>query len=218
MSGIVGSKFNIRGSGLVGSLGTDGQHMLSAGAGKTNVFETVAAAAAGLTMIKSVTASGAASVDFVNGTSDVVLDSTYPIYKIYAYNMTCGTDDTNVLIRFSDDTGTSFETSGYYTITHRNIALSLNTGLAHTGSAMEYNNLGSATNEEGAFEFTLFNPSSDAHFTHFQSKGTTTNKNSAVTYYDSAGVYEATADIDGVQVLMSSGTISGTFKFYGLKA
>jgi len=45
MSGIVGSKFNHRGSGLIGSLGTDGQHMLSAGAGKTNVFETVAAAA-----------------------------------------------------------------------------------------------------------------------------------------------------------------------------
>ena len=43
MSGIVGSKLNIRGSGLVGSLGTDGQHFLSAGAGVTNVFETVAA-------------------------------------------------------------------------------------------------------------------------------------------------------------------------------
>lgn len=42
MSGIVGSKLNIRGSGLVGSLGTDGQHLLSAGAGKSNVFETVA--------------------------------------------------------------------------------------------------------------------------------------------------------------------------------
>ena len=46
MSGIVGSKLNIRGSGLVGSLGTDGQHLLSAGAGKTNVFETVAVPAA----------------------------------------------------------------------------------------------------------------------------------------------------------------------------
>ena len=44
MSGIVGSKFNHRGSGLVGSLGTDGQHLLSSGAGKTNVFETVSAA------------------------------------------------------------------------------------------------------------------------------------------------------------------------------
>jgi len=42
MSGIVGSKLNIRGSGLVGSLGTDGQHLLSAGAGVTNVFETAA--------------------------------------------------------------------------------------------------------------------------------------------------------------------------------
>ena len=48
MSGIVGSKLNIRGSGLVGSLGTDGQHLLSAGAGVTNVFET--AEAGGITM------------------------------------------------------------------------------------------------------------------------------------------------------------------------
>tara|TARA_Y100001951_G_C11193135_1_gene212706 strand:- start:209 stop:715 length:507 start_codon:yes stop_codon:yes gene_type:complete len=46
MSGIVGSKLNIRGSGLVGSLGTDGQHLLSAGAGVTNIFETVTAAGA----------------------------------------------------------------------------------------------------------------------------------------------------------------------------
>ena len=44
MSGIVGSKFNHRGSGLVSSLGTDGQHMLSSGAGKKHVFETVASA------------------------------------------------------------------------------------------------------------------------------------------------------------------------------
>ena len=43
MSGIIGSKLNIRGSGLVGSLGTDGQHLLSSGAGKTNAFETAAA-------------------------------------------------------------------------------------------------------------------------------------------------------------------------------
>lgn len=39
MSGIVGSRFNIRGSGLVGKLGTDGQVFTSAGAGKSAVFE-----------------------------------------------------------------------------------------------------------------------------------------------------------------------------------
>ena len=42
MSGIVGSKLNIRGSGLVGSLGTDGQILTSSGAGVSHVFEDAA--------------------------------------------------------------------------------------------------------------------------------------------------------------------------------
>jgi len=44
MSGIIGSKLNIRGSGPVAKLGTDGQHLLSSGAGKSVSYETVAAA------------------------------------------------------------------------------------------------------------------------------------------------------------------------------
>jgi len=42
MSGIIGSKDNIRGSGLVAKLGTDGQVMTSAGAGKSAVYEDLA--------------------------------------------------------------------------------------------------------------------------------------------------------------------------------
>ena len=42
MSGIVGSRHNIRGSGLVGSLGTDGQVFTSAGAGTGAIFEDAA--------------------------------------------------------------------------------------------------------------------------------------------------------------------------------
>ena len=45
MSGIVGSRLNIRGSGLVGSLGTDGQILSSSGAGTGAVFETVSVSA-----------------------------------------------------------------------------------------------------------------------------------------------------------------------------
>jgi hypothetical protein len=44
MSGIVGSKFNHRGSGTVAKAGTDGQHLLSSGAGKKHVFETIPSA------------------------------------------------------------------------------------------------------------------------------------------------------------------------------
>jgi hypothetical protein len=43
MSGIVGSRFNIRGSGLVGSMGSDGQVFTSAGAGERHIFEAAAA-------------------------------------------------------------------------------------------------------------------------------------------------------------------------------
>ena len=41
MSGIIGSRLNIRGSGLVGSLGTDGQVFTSSGAGAGAVYEAV---------------------------------------------------------------------------------------------------------------------------------------------------------------------------------
>tara|TARA_Y100001951_G_scaffold6534_1_gene4059 strand:- start:2938 stop:3654 length:717 start_codon:yes stop_codon:yes gene_type:complete len=46
MSGIVGSRFNIRGSGLVGSLGSDGQAFTSSGAGTSIAFEAAGGFAA----------------------------------------------------------------------------------------------------------------------------------------------------------------------------
>ena len=42
MSGIVGSKLNIRGSGPIAKLGTDGQALTSSGAGKSISYEDVA--------------------------------------------------------------------------------------------------------------------------------------------------------------------------------
>ena len=60
MSGIVGSKFNIRGSGIVAKLGTDGQVMTSAGAGKSAVYED--AAGGGISMQSVVTASSFTAV------------------------------------------------------------------------------------------------------------------------------------------------------------
>ena len=52
MSGIVGSRFNTRGSGLVGSLGTDGQVFTSSGAGAGAVFEAASVANDAITLAK----------------------------------------------------------------------------------------------------------------------------------------------------------------------
>ncbi len=42
MSGIIGSRLNVRGSGPIGKLGTDGQVLTSAGAGKSIAYEDIA--------------------------------------------------------------------------------------------------------------------------------------------------------------------------------
>ena len=44
-------------------------------------------ASGAMTLIKTVTASNASNITFIHGTSDVVFDSTYPIYVIKLINM-----------------------------------------------------------------------------------------------------------------------------------
>ena len=107
MSGIIGSKLNHRGSGLIGSLGTDGQHLLSAGAGKTNVFETVTASS-GLTYINSVSASDEAAMSF-----DGDFSATYENYIIY-FSYYHHTNNTDTVMRFRQGDA-DLTTSNYIT-------------------------------------------------------------------------------------------------------
>jgi len=111
MSGIVGSKLNIRGSGLVGSLGTDGQHLLSSGAGKTNVFETVAAASAGVTKILKTTVSGTSTSAITFNSS--YIDSTYDTYQIIGYCKPI-TDSAEMRLRFLNSSDAAISTTSYY--------------------------------------------------------------------------------------------------------
>ena len=51
--------------------------------------------AGALTLIKEQTASSSATISFVHGTSDVVLDSTYPIYLFKFISIHPATNDAN---------------------------------------------------------------------------------------------------------------------------
>ena len=53
-----------------------------------------------MTLIKEVTASSDASISFVDGSSDVVLDSTYPIYKFEFINIHAASDDVDFQFNF----------------------------------------------------------------------------------------------------------------------
>jgi hypothetical protein len=73
MSGIVGSRLNTRGSGLVGSLGTDGQVLTSAGAGIGVVYEDAAAGGTSWQAVITGTTQTAVAGNgyFINTTSNV---------------------------------------------------------------------------------------------------------------------------------------------------
>ena len=61
--------------------------------------------AGAMTLIKTITASSDSTISFVHGSSDVVLDSTYPIYLFKLINIHPATD--NAELQFQADTGTN---------------------------------------------------------------------------------------------------------------
>ena len=79
MSGIVGSRLNNRGSGLVGSLGTDGQVFTSAGAGAGAVFEAAAGGGGKILQIQHYVNETATSIgNTTTMTSTAVTDQITP--------------------------------------------------------------------------------------------------------------------------------------------
>ena len=76
MSGIVGSRLNNRGSGLIGSLGTDGQVLTSSGAGAGAVFEAAAAGGAALTGSTNNTITTVTGADAIQGEANLTFDGT----------------------------------------------------------------------------------------------------------------------------------------------
>jgi len=75
MSGIVGSRLNIRGSGIVGGIGTDGQVLTSSGAGQEMVFEDAGGGA--VTAINNATANELVSIGATTTELDAESGLTY---------------------------------------------------------------------------------------------------------------------------------------------
>ena len=177
--------------------GTAGHFLKSAGAGAPPVF---AAAGGAWTFIKSITASGAGDVQFVNGTSSVVLDSTYVAYKIYGFNISTDDDDDVFKGQYSDDTGSSYETSSYITRVIKKMAASTVGGTNDTTSAFYINALGTGTEENLSFEWTIYNPADNSSYTHSNFMAIFKIMSAGEPYHNTGGsVYEATDDIDAIK-------------------
>ena len=190
-------------------------------------FET--SSAGSMTLIKTLTASSSGTLSFVNGSSSVVLDNTYPVYLFKMINIHPATDDANFQFDTSDDTGSSYDTTKTTTsfrAIHKEdgsstaLAYRANADLAQGATYQTIaENLDNDNDSNGCGELYLFNPSSTTFVKHFLCRFTS-YQNSEGGNQDqyTAGHVNITAAIDAVLFRFHTGNIdSGTIKLYGIK-
>jgi len=184
-------------------------------------------------LIKSQTASSSSDVSFVNGSSDVVLDSTYPIYVFKCINIHPSASD-ELSFNGSDDTSShsydiSKTTTAFYTF-HREDDGGSSPAVNYVTSADLANatgfqvfqpaaQIGTDNDECMCGEMWLFNPSSTTFVKHFMSTNVhpTNDSNPVCEENFVSGYFNTTAAITAIQFKMGSGNIdSGTIKLYGI--
>ena len=184
--------------------------------------------AGAMTLIKEQTASSSSTISFVHGTSDVVLDSTYPIYVFKFYDIHVATDDKDFLFNMSVDGGSNYNVTktttffeGYHNEGDSSAGLQYNTGFdlaQSTSGQVLFHSVGNQNDESCAGTLHLFNPSSTTFVKHFLFTGNNYNQDDFLINAFVGGYGNTTSAVNAVQFSMESGNIdSGTIKLYGIK-
>ena len=187
-----------------------------------------ALATGAMVLIKEQTASSSSTISFVDGTSDVVLDNTYPIYLFHFINMHPATDAVTLQFNLSVDSGSNYnvaKTSTQLRAEHDEggssgtIVYRTGNDLAEgTGSQKLGDDLGNDNDSQQSGYLYLFNPSSTTYVKNFLSQSMEYNSANRATNCYAAGYGNTTSAVDAVQFSMSSGNIdAGKIKLYGLK-
>ena len=192
------------------------------------ITTTAGMPAGAMTLIKSQTASSSSTINFVDGTSDVVLDDTYPIYVFKCINTHPATDGQKITFQGSTNTGSSYgvtATSTAFDAEHSegdasSFTYNTSSDLAQgTGyQPLSLNNIGNDNDQSASGELFLFNPSSTTFIKHFIYTGNSLNSGDYDSHDFVSGYFNTTSAVDAIQFKMESGNIdSGTFKLYGIK-
>jgi len=179
------------------------------------------------TFIKKLTASSSATLSFVDGSSDVVLDDTYKEYLFTFNNIHPATDNTKITFQGSTNTGSSYgvalsstrfyayHTEGDATPTFEYDA---SEDLANSTS---YQNASAASGNDNDHNLSgylhLFEPSSTTFVKNFIIETNSTHGNDAALHAFTAGFFNTTSAIDAIQFKMDSGNIdAGDICLYGI--
>jgi len=191
-------------------------------------ISAIPGAAKSLTHIKTLTASGDSTLSFVNGSSDVVLDSTYPIYVFKFIGIHPSANNRALKFNMSTDTGSNYNVSktttafyAYHNEAGNDQAVGYVTGEDHaedTGFAFLSNGTGGDNDQAISGEMFLFNPSSTAFVKHYTSKAINYGPSDYAYEWRMAGYGNTASAVDAIQFKLSADNMdAGTIKMYGLK-
>jgi len=188
-----------------------------------NGFSTVNPVA--MTLIKTLTGSNTSTMSFVHGSSDVVLDNTYPVYVFKFYNMHPETADRQFQFQGSIDTGSNYNvsmtTSNFYTYYAGGANYFEYTSSEDQANGTGFQRLSTTVkndNDAGCSgELWLYSISSTTFVKHFLSKVHAYNQDNASATAYVAGYFNNTSALDAFQFKQRTGNISGTIKLFGIK-
>ena len=178
--------------------------------------------------IKKQTASSSATISFVDGTSDVVLDDTYKEYLFTWNNIHPATDNVDFQFNLSADTGSNYNVTktttsrgAYHNEGDTLTGLEYNTGMdlaQGTGAQLINENIGNGNDESAAGYLKLFNPSSTTFVKHFIAQTQGYDRSDISKHYFYAGYANTTSAVDAIQFSFTSGNIdAGDICLYGIK-
>jgi len=201
---------------------SDGTTLIDAGA--------ISVATGNLVLIKTLTASSSATLSFVDGTSDVVLDNTYDEYIFTFSDIHPANNGVSLGFQGNAAGGADYNetiTSAFFQCTHKENDDAVTAPAYETDSdqaqgtafqqIMRY--LGNDNDQSGSGYLHLFNPSSTTFVKHFISEIHHSHASDRAERDFIAGYFNTTSAIDEIQFKMSSGDIdAGTIKMYGVKS
>lgn len=185
--------------------------------GVTSAIQTqINAAGGGFALLNTYTPSGAASVDV---TSQIT--GTYDRYLI-AYDLRVATDNVNLYLRTDSNNGASFDSGAtdYQYAGNNTSSAGTNAAFGSTGAAqilLTQTGVGNATNEGVSGVIFLTFKGSASMYPQFVFDTAFANLSTNFNTSRGGGFRASAAAIDAVQLLTSSGNLTGTVRIYGIK-
>ena len=175
-----------------------------------------------MTLITTNTSSGAASSSFTSS-----IDSTYKLYIFKFFDINPATNDTQFTFQVNATDGADYNDSQITSTSFeaRHNEADDDEGLGYIAGSDQANGtayqiimraVGNGSDESGAGELFLFNPSNTTYVKHFYSRCQVMHQENYAQDNFVAGYINDTTAIDDIQFKMSSGNFDGTIKMYGV--